>query len=406
MSSFSYKAINQKGASVSGVVEAESIEAVENLLNEQGFIPSSVTEEGSSASSGFLARIQTKLVSVKTEELILFTKQFRTMLVAGLSILKVLEVLENQTQNLKLKSAIASMAVEIREGFPLNEVFGKHPGIFSSLYVSMIKAGESSGTLTDVLERLIYIMEHEHKVKSNIKSALQYPIIVVVALVGAFLVLLTFVIPKFVKIFTKAGLDLPLPTAVCLHMYRFLHDYWHLLLGGIILVIVVLKYWFKTEPGRYVRDNFILRIPLIGNLLVKAAMSRFASIFSILQGSGVTVLDSFEILSGTIGNAAISREFSRLKDKVEEGRGISAPLRSAKYFTPMIVDMVAVGEESGQLEEMLRVVSVHYDDEVEYAVKGLSDAIGPVLIISLAAVVGFFALAIFLPMWDLTKMVK
>ena len=405
MPSFSYKAINQKGAAVSGVVEAESIEAVQNLLNEQGFIPSAVTEEGSSASGGLLARIQTKLVSVKTEELILFTKQFKTMLVAGLSILKVLEVLENQTQNLKLKSAVASMSVEIREGFPLNEVFGKHPGIFSPLYVSMIKAGESSGTLTDVLERLIYILEHEHKVKSDIKSALQYPIIVVVALAGAFLVLLTFVIPKFVKIFTKVGLDLPLPTAICLHMYRFLHDYWYLLLGGLILVVVGLKYWFKTEPGRYVRDRLILQVPLIGNLLNKAAMSRFASIFSILQASGVTVLASFEILSGTIGNAAISREFSRLKDKVEEGRGISGPLRSAKYFTPMIVDMVAVGEESGQLEEMLRVVSTHYDDEVEYAVKGLSDAIGPVLIISLAAVVGFFALAIFLPMWDLTKMV-
>ncbi|MBW2630459.1 MAG: type II secretion system F family protein [Deltaproteobacteria bacterium] len=406
MPSFSYKAINQKGASVSGVVEAESIGAVQNLLNEQGFIPSAVTEESSATSSDFLARIQAKLASVKMEELILFTKQFRTMLIAGLSILKVLEVLENQTQNLKLKSAIASMAVEIKEGFSLNEVFGKHPGIFSPLYISMIKAGESSGTLADVLERLIYIMEHEHKVKSNIKSALQYPIIVVIALVGAFLVLLTFVIPKFVKIFTKAGLDLPLPTAVCLHMYRFLHNYWYLLLGGLILVIVGLKYWFKTEPGRYVRDRFILRVPLIGNLLEKAAMSRFASIFSILQASGVTVLDSFEILSGTIGNAAISREFLRLKDKVEEGRGISGPLRSAKYFTPMIVDMVAVGEESGQLEEMLRVVSTHYDDEVEYAVKGLSDAIGPVLIISLAAVVGFFALAIFLPMWDLTKMVK
>ena len=406
MSNFSYKAINQKGSSVSGVVEAESIEAVENLLNEQGFIPSAVTEESSSASGGLLTRIQTKLVSVKTEELILFTKQFKTMLVAGLSILKVLEVLENQTQNLKLKSAIASMAVEIREGFSLNEVFGKHPGIFSPLYISMIKAGEASGTLTDVLERLIYILEHEHKVKSDIKSALQYPIIVVIALGGAFLVLLTFVIPKFVKIFTKVGLDIPLPTAICLHMYQFLHGYWHLLLGGLILTIVVLKYWFKTEPGRYVRDSLILQVPLIGSLLGKAAMSRFASIFSILQASGVTVLASFEILSGTIGNAAISREFSRLKDKVEEGRGISGPLRSAKYFTPMIVDMVAVGEESGQLEEMLRVVSVHYDDEVEYSVKGLSDAIGPILIISLAAVVGFFALAIFLPMWDLTKMVK
>ena len=250
MPSFSYKAINQKGSPISGVVEAESVGAVQNLLNEQGFIPSVVTEESSAASSGFLARMKTNLTPVKMEELILFTKQFRTMLVAGLSILKVLEVLENQTQNPKLKNAIASMAVEIKEGFSLSEVFGKHPGIFSPLYISMVRAGESSGTLTDVIERLIYILEHEHKVKSNIKSALQYPIIVVIALFGAFFVLLTFVIPKFVGIFTKAGLDLPLPTAICLHMYRFLQNYWYLLLGGLIFVIVGLRYWFKTEPGQ------------------------------------------------------------------------------------------------------------------------------------------------------------
>ena len=405
MPSFSYRAINQSGAAVSGVLDAESVEAVENILSERGFIPSAVKEERSS-SGGLLGRMQAAMTPVKTEELILLTKQFKTMLIAGLPILKVLEVLENQTQNLKLKNALASMSVEIREGSSLNEVFGKHPGIFSPLYVSMIKAGESSGTLPTVLDRLIYILEHEHKVRSDIKAALQYPIIVVIALVGAFLVLLTFVIPRFVGIFTKAGLDLPLPTSICLHMYQFLYDYWYLLLGGIILAIVVLRYWFKTESGRYVRDGLILRIPLIGGLFVKAAMSRFASIFSILQASGVTVLSALDILSGTIGNAAISREFSRLKDKIEEGRGISNPLRSAKYFTPMVVDMVEVGEESGQLEEMLRVVSAHYDDEVEYAVKGLSDAIGPILIVSLAAVVGFFAMAIFLPMWDLTKMIK
>ena len=405
MPGFSYRAINQKGASVTGVIEAESMEAVQNLLNEQGFIPSDVTEQKSAISGGFLHSLKTKLATVKMDELILFTKQIRTMLIAGLSILKVLEVLENQTQNLKLKSVIASMSLEIKEGFALHEVFGRHPNIFPPLYVSMIKAGESSGTLTNVLERLIYILDHEYKVKSNIKAALQYPAIVVVALTGAFLVLLTFVIPKFVGIFNKVGLELPLPTRVCLYLYRFLHDYWYLLLGGIVFLIVGLSYWFKTESGRYVRDRFILGLPLIGNLFVKAAMSRFASIFSILQASGVTVLNAFEILSGVIGNAAISREFSRLKDKIEEGRGISAPLRSAKYFTPMIVDMVAVGEESGQLEEMLHVVSVHYDDEVEYAVKGLSDAIGPILIVALAAVVGFFALAIFLPMWDVTKMV-
>ena len=229
---------------------------------------------------------------------------------------------------------------------------------------------------------------------------------VVVALVIAFFVLLTFVIPKFVGIFQKAGLDLPLPTLICLYMYRFLQNYWYMLLGGLVLAVLALRYWFKTKQGEYVRDKFILKIPLVGELFLKAAMSRFASIFSILQASGVAVLSSLDILSGTIGNAAISREFSQLKDKIQEGRGISAPLRSSGYFPPMVVDMIAVGEESGELEQMLQVISTHYDDEVEYAVKGLAEAIGPILIISLAAIVGFFAMAIFLPMWDLTKMAR
>ncbi|MBN2397145.1 MAG: type II secretion system F family protein [Deltaproteobacteria bacterium] len=405
MPDFFYRAVNQYGAEVSGSIEAQSVEAAQHLLNEQGLIPSDVSEE-SLGSRTLLAGIQARLVSVTMRELILFTKQFKTMLIAGLSILKVLEILEHQTRNLKLRKALGSMTAEIREGFALHEAFGKHPGIFPPLYVSMIEAGESSGTLPDVLDRLVYILEHEHKVRSDIKSALQYPIMVVVALVVAFFVLLTFVIPRFVAIFTKAGLDLPIPTLICLYLYRLISDYWYLPLGGLILAVFGLRHWFKTEQGRYVRDRLILQIPLIGPLFVKAAMSRFASIFSILQASGVTVLSALDILSGTIGNAAISREFSGLKDKIQEGRGISEPLRSSKYFTPMVVDMVAVGEESGELEEMLRVIAVHYDDEVEYAVKGLSEAIGPILIVSLAAVVGFFALAIFLPMWDLTKMVK
>ncbi|HPQ42875.1 MAG TPA: type II secretion system F family protein [Syntrophales bacterium] len=405
MPTFSYRAINQSGGSVSGVLEADSVEAAQVRLSEQGFIPSSVTEERT-ASGGLMGKIQAALTPVKTEELILFTKQLKTMLVAGLPILKVLEVLEHQTENPKLKSAVASMAVDIKEGTSLYEVFGKHKDIFSPLYISMIRAGETSGTLPSVLDRLVYILDHEHGVRSDIKAAMQYPILVVIALGIAFFVLLTFVIPKFVNIFNKSGLELPLPTAICLYMYRFLHDYWLILLGGVLVAFMVLRYWFKTQPGRYVKDAFLLRVPLIGPLFVKAAMSRFASIFSILQASGVTVLSALDILSGTIGNAAISREFSRLKEKIEGGRGISGPLRSAKYFTPMVVDMIAVGEESGQLEEMLQVVSMHYDDEVKYAVKRLSDAVGPLLIVSLAAVVGFFAMAIFLPMWDLTKMVK
>lgn len=403
MPTFIYKAINQRGAEVSGSIEAQSVEAVQSRLSEQGLIPSSVAE-GDSRSGGLLSRIQTDLTSVTMKELILFTKQFRTMLIAGLPILKVLEILEHQTQNLKLKKAIATISSEIREGAALNEAFRKHPSIFPPLYISMIEAGESSGALSDILERVVYILEHEHKVRSDVKSALQYPMMVVITLAIAFLVLLTFVIPRFVSIFTKAGLDLPIPTLICLYMYRAIAEYWYLLLGGLFVVIVGLRCWFKTEHGRYVRDSLILRIPLIGILLVKAAMSRFASIFSILQTSGVTVLSALDILVGTIGNAAISREFSGLKDKIREGKGISGPLGSSRYFPPMVVDMIAIGEESGQLEEMLRGIASHYDDEVEYAVKGLSEAIGPILIVSLAAVVGFFAMAIFLPMWDLTKM--
>jgi len=176
--------------------------------------------------------------------------------------------------------------------------------------------------------------------------------------------------------------------------------------GGVIGLIIALRLYLKTAAGRYTRDAFFLKIPLFGSLFQKAAMSRFASIFAILQASGVPVMQSMEVISGTIGNVAISHEFDKVRDRVQEGQGIAGPLSSAKYFTPMVVDMVAIGEESGNIEEMLRQISIHYDDEVNYSVKGLSEAIGPILIVGLAAVVGFFALAIFMPMWDLTKMAK
>jgi type II secretory pathway component PulF len=257
-----------------------------------------------------------------------------------------------------------------------------------------------------VLERLIYIIEHEHKVKSDIKSALTYPIIVVVFLFTAFLVLITQVIPKFVNIFKNAGLNLPLPTQICLLIYKFLSNYWYLILGGVALVILFLFYYLKTEQGKFTRDTILMRVPLLGPLFVKSAVSRFASIFSILQSSGVDVLDSMDILSGTIGNVAVARELEGIKDSLAEGRGIAGPLGQAKYFTPMLINMVAIGEESGKLESMLRDVAEHYDTEIEYSMKKLSEAIGPLLTVGLAAVVGFFALAIFLPMWDLTLLAK
>ncbi len=406
MPKFSYKAINENGTSVSGVLEAKSAEAASSNLYARGFIPSKITKEREGASSGVGGFFSGKLTKIKARELILFTKQFRTMIRAGVPMLNLLQILESQTENAKMKHVLGVMLRDISEGISLYDAFRKHPQAFSQLYCSMVQAGEASGALPEVLDRLIYIIEHEHKIKSDIKSAFQYPIFVIIFLVIAFFVLLTFVIPKFARIFTKAGIELPLPTQVCLFLYQMLANYWHVMLLGGVGGALALNYYLRTEQGRYVRDLCIMKLPVIGPLFVKAAMSRFASIFAIFQSSGVAVLDSMRILSKTIGNAAISREFDYIRDRIQQGSSISAPLKSAKYFTPMVVNMVAIGEESEKLDEMLIEVAEHYDSEVEYAMHSLSEAIGPMLTVGLAGVVGFFALAIFLPMWDLTKLVK
>lgn len=383
------------------------MESVESFLLSKGYIPSGITPASAAKASGIslLDKINAR-IGISSKDLILFSKQFRSMMHAGIPIIRIFEVLENQTEHKTLKKVVSTIGEDIRTGATLYDAMKQHPTIFTPLYLSMVSAGEASGTIINVLDRLIKIIEHEAKVKSDIKSALQYPIIVLIALGLAFFILLTFVIPKFASMFAKVGLELPIPTKIALFLYAIIADYWSIAIPVVFGLIIGLRWWFSTVKGRYVLDAFLLKLPLFGPLFQKAAMSRFASIFSILHASGVPVMQSLDILSGTIGNSAISREFEIVREKIREGQGIAGPLKKAKYFPPMVVDMVAIGEESGNIEDMLHQVSVHYDDEVSYAVKGLSDALGPILVVGLAAVVGFFALAIFLPMWDMTKMVK
>ena len=402
MPSYTYQVIDERGATIKGDIEAESRDSALTMLADRGYIPSKVSEKGSGFAFGQWSR---KLLKkpVKHADIILFTKQFNSLFKAGVPIIRAFQVLEAQTQNSILKETIASMSQNIKQGSSLYGAMERHGTIFSPLYVSMVKAGETSGTVTESLERLIYIIEHEAKIKADIKSAMQYPIMVTVALVVAFFVLLTFVIPKFAEMFSKSGIDLPVPTKIAIMLYNFLANYWYLIIVCIIGLFAGLRVYLKTEKGRYVKDTLILRLPVIGPLFVMAAMSRFASIFGMLQSAGVPVMTAMRVLSGIIGNAAIAREFERVRELMHEGRGIATPLSSAKYFPPMVVDMVAIGEETGNIEDMLRQVSAHYDDEVSYVVKRLSDLIGPILIVGLAVVVLFFALAIFLPMWDLTK---
>jgi type II secretory pathway component PulF len=407
MTSFSYQVLNESGKILSGSLEADTADQARQKLMALGYIPISITSGGQKGgASGWWAEMEIKFTSVGIKDLILFTKQLRTMIQAGLSILEVLRILDEQTENKKLKRICSEMDADIRQGKTLFEAFSGHPKVFSNLYRNMIRAGEQAGALPEVLERLIYLIEHEHKVKSDIKSALQYPITIVIFLAIAFFVLLNFVIPKFVDTFRSAKIPLPWPTVVAINLYEFFANYGYYLLASIIVGLFLFARFLKTTPGRLWWDNLWLRIPIFGPLFTKAAMSRFAAIFSILQASGISVLATLDILEGTIGNEAVALEFRRIKELLKEGRGLSSPLRQAKHFTPMVINMVAVGEETGNLEEMLMAVANHYDVEVEYAVKSLSEALNPILVVGLAAVVGFFALAIYMPMWDLTKMVK
>ncbi len=403
---FVYRAINEKGEVVKGIITAESLDKAEEILFERGLFPEEVKKQIHDTGYSYLDQLRAKFSSVKSPELIMFTKQFRTMFRAGISVVEILSILEKQVENLKLKNVIKKMQEDIKEGKTLYQAFSSHPDIFSNLYCAMIRAGETSGALVEVMDRICYLLEHEYKIKQDIKSALQYPIIVSVALTGAFFFLLTFVIPKFVRIFKSAKISLPLPTKIAIALYHFLIGYWYLCVLGVLILVFGLGFYFRTENGKLVRDTFLLKMPILGPVFQKAAMSRFSSIFAILQASGISVLNALDILSSTIGNAAISKEFSNLKEKLREGMGISGPLRSAKFFTPMVISMVAVGEETGNLDEMLSEISKHYDEEVEYAVAKMSANLGPILIVGLAAVVGFFALAVFLPMWDLTKLAR
>ncbi len=404
MNSYRYEAVNEAGKTVSGRIDAESLDHANDLLGARGLTPLTMSDESAAASGRRWERLARLFNTVHPEELILYTKQLATMLKAGIPILRVVDILEGQSENPRLKDICRQIGLDIRGGATLSRSLQRHPDVFSPLYSSMVLAGETSGALPQILQRLIYIISHEYQVRTEIRSVLQYPAIVLVSLVSAFVGLITFVIPQFAKVYRKVDIQLPFPTRVCLLLSRLFNEHWALLLVGVGAVVIGLFLLLHTRGGRYVWDRVKLKIPLVGPVLLKAALSRFASIFSILQSSGVGILDSIQILSGTIGNAAISRELEGLQHHLEQGHGVARPLMAARYFTPMLINMVAVGEEAGNLDEMLREVSLHYDAEVEYATRRLTTAMGPVLIVAMAFLVGFFALAVYMPMWDLAKL--
>ena len=405
MAVFTYKASDPSGRLKSGTLTAESLEEALGRISDSNLVPVDLKRLGDH-SDGWFSRLRTHILPVPAEDLIVFTKQLGTMVRVGIPMTQAFAILQDQTAQPRLQRLAGVIRDDIEGGMSLSAAMDKHSGVFSRLYCSMVEAGETAGTLPEVLDRLLYLIEHEAKVKAEIKAAIRYPIMVIFALIVAFVIMVGFVIPRFVTFFTQQGLDLPLPTLICIKMSQFFTNYgWWI---GLVFIggSVLLYYYFThTDQGRLARDRALLAAPLIGPVLKKAAMSRFASVFAILQASGVLVLDALKILMDTVGNSAVSAEFDKVRAMLEEGHGIAGPLQSAKYFPPMLINMVKIGEESGRLDEMLRTVSEHYDMEISYAIKRMTDAIGPILIVSLTFIVGFFALAIYMPMWDLTQMV-
>jgi type IV pilus assembly protein PilC len=392
---FEYKAINDLGKTVTGTMEAGYPGAVSEYLSKQNYMPLKIIEK---KGRGIVFSLRRK---VKREEVITFTKQMVTLLKAGVPIISSLEALSEQTDNPTLKETINRIREDLEAGSNFSNSLSKYPDVFNELYVNTVRAGETGGVLDQVLFRLGSLMTYEEEIKSKLKGAIRYPIIVITLMIVAFTILMTFVVPKFVDVFAQAGAELPLPTKILLNTSNVIKNYWYLVFGTIFALIILFFVYVKTPSGKIVWDRVKLKFPVFGSLFLKTSMSRFAHMFETLNKSGLPILQTLEIVSKTIGNAYIGRELEKVGQNIEKGRGISKPLQESKLFPPLVIRMIAVGEQSGALDEMLKNVSEHYDSEVNYMIENLVALIEPMLTVSIGAMVLLLALGIFLPMWNI-----
>jgi type II secretory pathway component PulF len=405
MAIFSYKARDDKGSLVAGTMDADSQRAVSAHLDSMGLFPVAVSEK---KGMGLLSleEFLTKLDTVKLDDIIFFTRQLRTVIRAGVPLISGLKALEEQTNNRKLKKAIKKVWQDLDRGESFSGALSGHGDVFSDLYVSMVKAGELGGVLDEVLERLAQLLEFQMKTKEMFKSAMRYPTMVVGAIVIAFGVLVTFVIPKFALLFKGSTMKLPLPTRILLGINEYAQAYGAYILGGIVGICIAGYMYTRTEQGRFMRDQLKLKIPIMGDIILKICLSRFAYVQENLIRAGVPIVTALEIVARTVGNLVITRKVAEISEKIEKGKGIAKPMRDAGIFPPLVLHLIATGEDTGSLEEMLREVSLHYDSEVNYSLNRLSSWIEPILIVVLGGMVLFIALAVFLPWWGMMDAMK
>ena len=375
---FKYKVRDKDGGILTGTLEGTDVGTIVERLDLLGYIPITIQEAkgvksaGAAPSGGFMAWVNKAMAQkVKPSDIINFTRQFVTLHKAGLPMLSAIAALQNQTRNKTLINALDMIRKDLMGGASLSAAMAKYPAVFNELYVNSIWAGETGGVLDDILMRLCELLEHERKMRSEVMSAMRYPMMVIIAFGVAIIVLSAFVLPRFIDMLGKVGAKMPLPTKILIMFTDFMKHYW-----GIVMLVIgglaALFYLFiRTKDGKLWWDTISLKLPIFGDIMYKMSLSRFARMFETLDRTGLPILRSLSLVSKTVGNVWIGGAIERLQESVRRGRGLAAPMRESGVFPPMVVQMVATGEESGALDEMLKQVSDYYDQEVEYAVKNL-----------------------------------
>ncbi|HRI45364.1 MAG TPA: type II secretion system F family protein [Fimbriimonadaceae bacterium] len=397
---FTYTALDTSGRTVKATVEAESESIVLAKLRDQSLHCLDISQ-AKKARQWSLGKKK-----MKPKALVVFSRQFATMIDAGIPILRCLDILGSQTKDPALKAAVEAVTADVKGGVALNEALAKHPDVFSKLYVNMIRAAEIGGILDKILERLSGFLEYEAEIRSKIKGAMMYPVLVLIFSFIMLFVLFSFVLPKFKEIFTGMNVELPPITAALFGMGDFMQKWWLVILLLGVGGFIGMKMWAKSPRGRYQLDFLKLKMPIIGELSLKMSVARFCRTFGTLIDSGVPMLRSLEIVGETLNNQVLTEAIDDTRVSIREGNKLSTPLAASGLFPAMVTHMIDIGEESGRLSEMLVKVGDFYDSEVESTVKGLTSMIEPMLIIFMGVIVGFIAISVMTPIFKLVNSVS
>lgn len=395
---FVYEAKNKSGEKVKGSIEAENKSVIARQLREKGYFITEIKEKRSSIDIGEFFSMHKR---VKLKDLSIFSQQFAAMINAGISLVDALNILQEQTNHRHLQDVLASVRDDVETGVSLADAVSKHPETFPELYTQLIRAGESGGVLDSILDKLAAHYDRQDELNSMVKSALYYPAVILLVGIAVVIFLVTRVVPQFVGMFQDFGSELPLPTRMLLAISSFAQSYWWAILLAVLAAIFLLIRYRKTPSGREATDRWILKLPVIGDMMRKVYISRFSSTLAILIDSGVDLLTALTIVEDVVGNRVYSEILTDARVQVREGSNLSDPLENSGEFPPMVVHMLRVGEETGAIGEMLNKVSRFYDRQTEAAVEGAISLIEPIMIVLLAVMVGFVAISIVTPMFDM-----